>query len=65
MFLASVQLIRALEREGKLLEPGAEVRVSLEEAQAMFSAGFAVPAGFVPERQARPIRGRFTKGSAR
>lgn len=63
MFFALVQTIRPLEREGRLLEPGAELRVPLEEAQALFSAGFAVPAGYVPERQARPVRGRFIKGS--
>ena len=44
-FLVEVELVRHLERAGNVLVPGSLLRVPIDEAQALFRADFARPAG--------------------
>ena len=43
--LVTIELLRPVSREGRMLEPGSTLRVSLAEADSMFRLGFALPAG--------------------
>jgi len=42
-FLVEVELVRAVEREGRLHEPKSMLRLPLDEAMAMIRTGFARP----------------------
>jgi hypothetical protein len=59
MLRARVELLRHLERNGKMHAPGEQIEMAVDEATSMIAAGFAIPAGAAIEVDPRPIVGRF------